>query len=507
MMLIWSSNRSGVARRGSGTQEIRLNLFSLLLGLSLLAVDAGRPAPSSRCRCLVPMLFLTTEPAAVVSRTGPGGGRNIYKTESVLADVLSDVLADAVLADALRSWAPSPASDPLLPTETGNDPLLATETAPPPRILRLELQRCAHMGEFTVHGLWPQWAEYCDDLPGSIPFDERSLRDLEPALRQSWPSCAAVGPSSGASSGAGRTASPVGQLRRMVPSAPGVVAAARRLFLRREPPSPWRGSGPARPAMPTRASAQHAGIILRARRREAPDSVALVPQQVLRRMGGKTCCGTAPWQDQEVLPLPAPERRRVSLCAVGGFLFPCAVVEDPLRPSAPGRSPTTPIVEQSESTVDVEQQSESTATVDGDHSSTWSKVVSRAAHRVTQRRSRSAPARGSGAVEGARAPAGGLTAPARGRADAAFWAHEWRRHGTCAVAGLPAELRSMHDYFRKTLKLYQRYAGPFCDERGSQTTCSVCFDANDGWRLVLCGKGDAVWSRETAEHRRRRTGA
>lgn len=48
-----------------------------------------------------------------------------------------------------------------------------------------QMLRCPQLDHVTVHGLWPQWAEWC---PGPA-FNATALAPLLPDLRTNWPSC------------------------------------------------------------------------------------------------------------------------------------------------------------------------------------------------------------------------------------------------------------------------------------------------------------------------------
>ncbi len=51
----------------------------------------------------------------------------------------------------------------------------------------------------------------------------------------------------------------------------------------------------------------------------------------------------------------------------------------------------------------------------------------------------------------------------------AFWTHEWTRHGTCDFNKL-----SQHDYFEKTLDLYNQYS----DQCYEKIDCQISLDLN-----------------------------
>ena len=47
-----------------------------------------------------------------------------------------------------------------------------------------QMQQCN--GIRTVHGLWPQWGEWC----AGPPFSSKAIEPLAPELAKYWPSCA-----------------------------------------------------------------------------------------------------------------------------------------------------------------------------------------------------------------------------------------------------------------------------------------------------------------------------
>jgi ribonuclease T2 len=53
------------------------------------------------------------------------------------------------------------------------------------------LQQCTDGGQYSIHGLWPQWdkkswPQYCNR---SEPFNYAALQSIVPQLQQNWPSC------------------------------------------------------------------------------------------------------------------------------------------------------------------------------------------------------------------------------------------------------------------------------------------------------------------------------
>jgi len=52
-------------------------------------------------------------------------------------------------------------------------------------VYRLQLQICSGHDSASLHGLWPEWAEYCD----GPKFEISKLHDLQPELEQKWASC------------------------------------------------------------------------------------------------------------------------------------------------------------------------------------------------------------------------------------------------------------------------------------------------------------------------------
>ncbi|CAD7966253.1 unnamed protein product [Amoebophrya sp. A120] len=57
---------------------------------------------------------------------------------------------------------------------------------PDEKIYRLQLQKCRHHDGFSIHGLWPEWAEFCD----GEKFDMEKVKDLVPKMDHEWFSCA-----------------------------------------------------------------------------------------------------------------------------------------------------------------------------------------------------------------------------------------------------------------------------------------------------------------------------
>ncbi|CAD7931331.1 unnamed protein product [Amoebophrya sp. A25] len=53
------------------------------------------------------------------------------------------------------------------------------------KIFRLQLQKCEGKDEVSIHGLWPEWAEYC---PGP-KFHKSGIEDLMPRMEADWFSC------------------------------------------------------------------------------------------------------------------------------------------------------------------------------------------------------------------------------------------------------------------------------------------------------------------------------
>ena len=62
--------------------------------------------------------------------------------------------------------------------------LLATAAADT-RVFKLQLQTCGSGRTPTIHGLWPEWAEYCSGLD----FNETSLISIQEKLDTEWLSC------------------------------------------------------------------------------------------------------------------------------------------------------------------------------------------------------------------------------------------------------------------------------------------------------------------------------
>lgn len=57
--------------------------------------------------------------------------------------------------------------------------------SPQPRTLHLQLEKCAGSSEWSIHGLWPEWASNCS----GAGFDMQQLTDMLPQLHTAWRTC------------------------------------------------------------------------------------------------------------------------------------------------------------------------------------------------------------------------------------------------------------------------------------------------------------------------------
>lgn len=54
-----------------------------------------------------------------------------------------------------------------------------------PDVYTLALQKCNSSSPFTLHGLWPEWGEYCK----GPKFDVNAIRSIESQMDVAWLSC------------------------------------------------------------------------------------------------------------------------------------------------------------------------------------------------------------------------------------------------------------------------------------------------------------------------------
>jgi len=52
-------------------------------------------------------------------------------------------------------------------------------------VYRFQMQKCKYNNEFTIHGLWPEWDQYCH----GENFDLHKIGDVQDRLSDEWPSC------------------------------------------------------------------------------------------------------------------------------------------------------------------------------------------------------------------------------------------------------------------------------------------------------------------------------
>ena len=55
----------------------------------------------------------------------------------------------------------------------------------------LKLQKCKGSGNWTLHGLWPEWQNECE----GPQFDMDALKDIHDEMESKWPSCPEYGES------------------------------------------------------------------------------------------------------------------------------------------------------------------------------------------------------------------------------------------------------------------------------------------------------------------------